>query len=112
MTVDASASTSPATRLVNEDYPAPEAGTFDKQKHHRTAAVRLRAGLVNTKAAHADYKKNCDDSLKANEVFIIHGSDQSKFRKISEAMPASRKGKQIDFFTLRDHMPKVHPLMP
>ena len=111
MTMEVSRSP-PSTRLVNDDYPNPEAGTFDKERHVRTAAVRLRAGLNSTKESRQDYRNNCADAQKANEVFILQGSNQSKFRKISEAMPPSRKDKKIDFFTLRDHMPKSHPLMP
>ena len=65
----------PSTRLVNDDYPAPEAGTFDKERHIRTAAVRLRAGLNSTKDARSDYRNNCADAQKANEVFILQGSN-------------------------------------
>ena len=68
-------SSSPTTRLINEDYPPPEAGTFDKERHQLTAACRLRAGYQTTKDARSDYIKNCADSLKANEVFMLQGSN-------------------------------------
>lgn len=74
MTMEASRSP-PSKRLVNDDYPAPEAGSFDKERHVRTAAVKLRAGLTSTKEARFDYLNNCADSQKANEVFILQGSN-------------------------------------
>ena len=100
------------SKVSGADYPPPNAASFDKERHRRTAEYRLREGVNSTKDSRAGYFKNRQDAQKANEVFILHGSNQSKFRKISDAVPPSQKGKNIDFYSLRDEMPKMHPLMP
>ena len=68
--------------------------------------------MKSSKDSRAAYFKNRQDAQKVNECFILHGSNQSKFRKISDAVPPSQKGKNIDFYSLRDEMPTMHPLMP
>ena len=50
--------------------------------------------------------------MKANECFILNGSDQAKFTQISEAMPPSRVGKGVGFFALREQLPKASKRVP
>ena len=59
------------------DYPtaADQSLMYDKARQDRTAAVRLRTGYASTKDSRYSYLKNKADAIKANECFILNGSD-------------------------------------
>lgn len=51
-------------------------------------------------------------AAKVNESFILSGSNQGKFRRISDVEPPCRRGKQMNFFSLREQLGASKESMP
>lgn len=75
-----------------------------QDKQFTFESARQSQGFVSTRDSRQSYQKNKDESQKANKCFILAGSNQGVFRKISDLQPPSQKGKHINFSQLREQL--------
>ena len=86
--------------------------SYDSRRYESQNAQRDRHRFNSTMDSRTSYNENRKVAAKANECFILPGSNQGNFRKISDVVPPSRVGKENSFFALREQLGSIHKRMP